>query len=79
MSTMTDIAGDNAERGPDHEGQDDRQDADNQRQPAAIDQPGLHVAAEFVGAERIVRRADVAKPADHRALIGIGEPEPRRE
>ena len=61
-----------------HEGEDHGQDADDQRQPPAIDQPRQHVAAELVGAERIVRRADMAKPADHRALIGIGEAEPRR-
>jgi hypothetical protein len=62
----------------DHESKNHRQDADHQRQPPAIDQTREHVAAELVGAERIARRADVAKPADHRTLIGIGQPEPRR-
>ena len=45
---------------------------------AAIDQARQHVAAELVGAERVAHGADMAKAADHRALIGVGEPEPRR-
>ena len=73
VELAADIAGDEAERGADHEGEDHGQNADEQRQPPAIDQPRQHVAAELVGAERIVRRADMAEPADHRALIGIGE------
>ena len=52
---------------------------EEQRQPPAIDQPREHVAAELVGAERIARRADPAQPADHAALIGIGEAEIGRE
>ena len=67
------------EEAADAEGEDDRQNANEERQPPAIDQPRQHVAAEFVGAERIIRRADVAKPADHRALVGVGQTQPWRQ
>ena len=40
---------------PIDEGEEHRRDADEQRQPPAIDQPREHVAAELVGAERIAR------------------------
>ena len=52
---------------------------EEQRQPPAVDQARDHVAAELVGAERIAGRADPAQPADHAALIRIGEAEIGRE
>ncbi|MGY4423415.1 hypothetical protein ACVWY2_005864 [Bradyrhizobium sp. JR6.1] len=79
VELAADVTGDEAERGSYHKGEDHRQDADDQRQPSAVDQPRQHVAAEFVGAERIARRAYVAETTDHRALIGIGEMQPWRQ
>src|ERR1700704_392896 len=73
-----DIAGDETERRSDDEGKDHGENADQQGQAPAIDQTRQHIAAEFVGAERIIWCPDMAEAANHRSLIRVGEPKPRR-
>src|SRR5204863_3871585 len=74
-----DVAGDDPERRADRERTGDRGEADEEREPAAVDQAGQHVAAELVAAERIIGRADRLEAPDHAALVRIGEAEPGRE
>jgi hypothetical protein len=47
--------------------------ASSTEEKAARDEPGKHVAAQFVGAERIIGSADRPQPPGHAALVGIGE------
>ena len=44
-----------------------------------IDQAGEHVAAKFIGSERIARSTNRAQAADHAALIGVRQAELGRE
>jgi len=49
--------------------QDDGKNADDQRTAVRHRSGAPACRAEFVGAERIARGADMTQPADHRALI----------
>ena len=46
---------------------------------AAVEQPGQHVAAQFVGAEQMAAPAERLQPADDAFLVGIERREQRRE
>ena len=78
VDRAADIAGENAQRAADRQRVDHRHQPHEQRQPAAIDQPGQHVAAELVSAEQMLRRARRQQPAQHRCLIRIGRRDQRR-
>ena len=79
LSAAAHEARDDADRRAGEEREHHRQQAHQQRQPAAIDEAAQHVAAEFVRAERVERIADRPQAAQHRAAIGIGGRDPRRE
>ena len=70
LSLPPTIAGDEAERGADAEGEDHRQDADEQdSRPPRSAAPACRGRARPCPAGS--RRADAAQAADHRALVGV--------
>src|SRR5690606_40747727 len=72
------VARDHADRGAEHEAEPGGRDADQQRDAGAVDGPAQHVAAQVVGAERVLRRRlgeDVAAELLERGV----RRDPRRE
>ena len=72
------VAGDDAEDGADHRDQQPRPEADGERHAGAVEQPREDVVADAGGAEPVVGRRRLVRPADALGRAVLGEQRARR-